>query len=143
MRRVKKQLKNWDYSKPQTQLKLQIKLIIETVLMKFKALKNLASEHYVQGQVEIVMKKMRIKRTHDEGRDLLTEIQGDVVEDKDRSGLDYYVIEAALLRNLESAIEETQRLAAKVTGLNHENFKIKKEISQYQDQVLKEKAFVI
>ena len=136
MRKVKKQLKDWDYSKPQTQLKLQIKLIIETVLMKFKALKNLASDHYVNCQVEVVMKKMRIKRTHSEGRDLLAEIQGDIDEDKDRSGLDYYVIEAALLRNLENCIDETQKLATKVTNLNHENFKVKKEISQYQDQVL-------
>jgi len=135
MRKVRRhfQNQNIDPALKNQQLKLQVKMIAESLIMRFKGLKNFVSEVFIQNQVEMVLKKLKIKKAQSSGAFHLRDLQGNT--DEEKSGVDYHMIEATMLKNYEQAVEECQVLTARLTELNHQNFQLKKELAQVQDQV--------
>ena len=117
------------------QLKLQVKMIAESIILRFKGLKGFVSEVFIQSQVEMVLKKLKMKKAQLAGVFKVEKgFQGNF--DEEKTMVDYTMIEATLLKNFEQAIEECHVLTSRLTELNHQNFSLKKELAQQQAQVI-------
>ncbi len=133
MRKIKLfiQEQNIDFTQKNQNLKLQLKMMAESVVLRFKGLKHLVSEVFIQSQVEMAIDKLKIKRAQAAGE--LKKKPG--ITDDESSGIDYNMIESTLLTNFAQAVEECKALTSIQTELNQANLTIKQEIAQLHNQV--------
>ena len=118
------------------QVRLQIKLIAETVIMKFQALKKNVSETFVQNQVEKILKRIKAKPSLADTMNNVPQGLEDVFEAKfEKGAIDYRMKEASLIRDYEQSMVDIQSLGTRLTNLNHDNFQLKRDIAIAQDQI--------
>ena len=113
------------------QLMLKIRMIASAVIAKFKALHGFESGMFVQNQVDLTMKKIKKMESNgmfDDSREYDEIVVG-------KSGIEYQIIEAELLKNYNQAEEEVQTLVSRLTQLNTDTFNLKKDINGCLDQV--------
>lgn len=137
-RKVETDLKAEDVQKMTVQhLRLQIKMLAETVIMKFRALKKNVSDTFVQNQVERILKKIKAKPSLADALNNGPRGLEDVFDKQFDRGviIDYRMKEASLIREYEQSMADIQTLGNRLTNLNHENFQFKRDIAIAQDQI--------
>lgn len=137
-KKVNENIRNFDLENmTATQIRLQIKALADSAVSGFRALKGYVSDTYVNNQVAAIMKKLKAKKSEINTLDLFgyKATPQEVLDQSSKTAVDYGMIESALLKSYEQASDEIQNRTTEINQLNQENFKLKREIAGYQEQV--------
>ena len=120
-----------------TQIRLQIKAIADSAVAGFRALKGYISDTFVNNQVDMILKKLKTKKSEISTTDLFgfKVAPHETINNTNKGPVDYVMIESALVKNYEQANEDIENRLTQISQLNQENFKFKREMGGYQEQV--------